>query len=421
MARSSSMAEYVVARPHGFTARCAVTLAWSFATVRLVYPALYRSLAVVLLPLLPDANCQDLANAAWAFGSAESFEEQQPLFDGIAARAGTLLTIFKPQELVSLLWGFSTCGNFNPVLFTGAAEVAQRMELTPQQLANLAWALTRNRPEHWSMRSTILALLPRFVISLPDFKPQELATTVLAVAKVCGKMREHEQELHSLEVQRLFTAAMQHALPQLGAFSPQSLASFATAFHTVRADVAPMLLASIGLEVLERIDQIEPSVLLLLLRVYTSSLKAFCPPPVFELACQSVPPALFVEAAGRLEAFQEQEVQILSRLCSRRLAGPFRSDLTLDELRWSCLRLGSGGGEECEKLASLEDGDNLDDGDHGILQQLAALPSELEHLEPSTHVGAGPTAGDTATAGTILPGGARGSGDAAVSARSQAP
>merc|ERR1719188_1026370 len=99
-----------------------------------------------MIPMAHAANCQEIANTAWAFGTADFHDDR--LFLALAEKALLHLPEFKPQELSNLLWGFATNGFFHEVLFSNSGLEAQRMDLQAQHLANILWAFARVQPQH---------------------------------------------------------------------------------------------------------------------------------------------------------------------------------------------------------------------------------------------------------------------------------
>merc|ERR1719359_475531 len=167
-----------------FGFRCLATTAWAFATARQRHARLFRCIGAQMVPMAHVANCQEIANTAWAYGTADFHDDV--LFTELAEKAMPRLDEFKPQELSNMLWGFATNGFFHEAFFTRASVVTQHMDLQAQHLANILWAFVRVRPRHPVTHATILALLPACTAQLMTFKPQEVSSTALAVAKAFG-------------------------------------------------------------------------------------------------------------------------------------------------------------------------------------------------------------------------------------------
>ncbi|CAE8664161.1 unnamed protein product, partial [Polarella glacialis] len=149
--------------PHtveAFTFRCLVTTVWAYATFRFARSAsclaLFNSLSGQMMTMAHTANCVELANTAWAYGTVGARNER--LLQEIAKRANARLHEFKAQELSALLWGFSAAGFYNGAAFSAAAVTLQRLDMTPQHLVNSLWALTRKKPRQLAMHA--LTLVP---------------------------------------------------------------------------------------------------------------------------------------------------------------------------------------------------------------------------------------------------------------------
>jgi len=324
-----------------FGFRCLATTAWAFATARQRHARLFRSIAAQMVPMVHAANCQEMANTAWAFGTADFHDEQ--LFTELAEKALSQLQEFKPQELSNMLWGFATNGFFHEAFFSNASRAAQQMNLQSQHLANIVWAFVRVRPQHPVTHATILSMLPVCTRQLDTFKPQEVSSTALAVAKAFSPGDELERNsvpplahpdimLHP-QILDFFVAAMSWMLPRLHEFSAQSLANTVSAFTMMRIGGDQALYSSVGQEVLRRFDTFEPTALLHLLKGFSSV-------PQDEV-CAYVTRTLAAGVGRHIDILRPQEVSALSRICVSLLGYPRSQELNIDELRSCCLQFAS--------------------------------------------------------------------------------
>jgi len=325
-------ATHIMKNVQHFGFRCLATTAWAFATAKQRHARLFRSIAAQMVPMVHAANCQEMANTAWAFGTADFHDER--LFLELSENALLRLDDFKPQELSNMLWGFATNGFFHEGFFASSSLVAQRMDLQAQHLANIFWAFARVRPRHSITQGIVLALLPQCIAQLDTFKPQEVSSTALAVAKAFG----HGDELdhgspHAPppsmppQVLEFFGAVMPWALPRLREFSAQSLANTLSAYAMVHMPGSDTLFLSIGSEVLTRHESLEPTALLHLLKGF-----AAVPPE----ACKGVVQSLAASMMHQVDDLRPQEVQTLSRICMSLLSLRRSQDFSCEELR-SCL------------------------------------------------------------------------------------
>eukprot|EP00439_Symbiodinium_sp_Y106_P039661 s233_g4.t2 len=169
-----------------FTLRCLVTIVWSYATFRQKEEALFQSIGDHLISQVHTANCGELANTAWAYGLLQIQHER--LFQELARRATVRLQDFKQQEVAGIMWGFAANNFFQAAFFNNASLAAQRLVLTPQQLTNILWALTRRKCRQSSLQSAVMALLPAATRQLDRFSMPEIAICSLAAAKVAKNM-----------------------------------------------------------------------------------------------------------------------------------------------------------------------------------------------------------------------------------------
>lgn len=318
-------AQWIVAHMDELSCRGLVMAAWAFATAKQHDASLFHAIASRLAPAVDAANCQELANTAWSFSTAGVYEER--LFAKIADVSIPRVHDFKPQELSSIAWSFASIGCMNDEFYETVGFAATQTKLQEQQLANILWALTKMRPRHESTKEVILSLLPQCSRLVESFKTQELATVALAVSKCFGANPEIEQTHASFpsDVLSFFIAAFPVVVPNLTRYSGQSLANITSSFLALRIDGASDLYATVSSEVVGRVNILENSAMLLLLKNLPYA-------PQSPLLCSAVS-ALFAEAAKRAATMQNRELQILARLCARPFSGRVKKSLT-EQVAW---------------------------------------------------------------------------------------
>eukprot|EP00930_Biecheleria_cincta_P064818 TRINITY_DN5048_c0_g1_i1.p1 TRINITY_DN5048_c0_g1~~TRINITY_DN5048_c0_g1_i1.p1 ORF type:complete len:1163 (+),score=169.80 TRINITY_DN5048_c0_g1_i1:481-3489(+) len=276
-------AKQIKARAHEYGFRCLATVAWAYATARDFNLSLFQAISAQMVPLASTANCQEVANTVWAFGTADFHDPA--LFEALAEHAALRLEEFKPQEISNTLWGFATNSYFHDVFYARASQVVQNMDpqlLQPQHLANVLWAFSRVRPRHVITQQIILALLPLCMAQLDSFKPQEVSSTLLAIAKAMSKAEDADTsgpelwQIHG-KVSTYFESCVSWILPRLNEFSVQSLANTVSAFAFVPVQGAGMLLEYVSAEVKHRCSVCDVSTKVHLLKGY-----ALLPSPQFD-------------------------------------------------------------------------------------------------------------------------------------------
>jgi len=370
-----------------FTLRCLVTIVWSYATFRRKEEALFQSIGDHLISQVHTANCGELANTAWAYGLLQIQHER--LFQELARRATVRLQDFKQQEVAGIMWGFAANNFFQAAFFNNASLAAQRLVLTPQQLTNILWALTRRKCRQSSLQSAVMALLPAATRQLDRFSMPEIAICSLAAAKVAKNM-EGSGKGGGPKISNAVdfcTAAMQQALSRLSELSNQLLVNLAAAFLLVGAPGAVVVLAAVGREALDRMQMLENTVLLHLIRVFSIDLAKLQPPALLEGACQGMFRALFAEAARRMDSLKPREMQSLSLLCAQPLGLTDAGDMSAGDLRSCCFALATTGNGAHQPLSLL---DELIEDDHELFWD--PDPVEVPKQTPSAASNAPPAA-----------------------------
>jgi len=303
-------ASFVTQNVSAFGFRCLATVAWAFATARQRHARLFRTVALQMTQMAASANCQEMANTAWAYGTADFHDDQ--LFQHLAEQASHKLEEFKPQELSNILWGFATNGFFHEAFFAKASKVAQKMNLQAQHLANMIWAFARVRPRHQLTQETIFALLPTCSRLLQTFKPQEVSSTALAVAKALAPSEDDvKPEVYTeltlgKEVHDFFQNCLPWIASRLRDFSAQSLANTVSAYVMVPIKGSPLLFDAIANEVMRRSKNLDQTAVVHLLKAFVSVPDS----PV----CVAVTQHLAADASKHVYEMRPQELSTLARL-----------------------------------------------------------------------------------------------------------
>lgn len=180
-------------------------------------------------------SARTLANACWASAKLYSSTSDDDLrrelvrcLDVLAARACSVTDEFKPQELSNVAWAMATASvdamNLTAALATSAAPRIHHF--SAQEIANLVWALARlfgpaigDQKRHGEASSTTPTVSPatfaaqrcaslyaavckEAMCRFHEFKPQELANTVWAIATT-GFVPENEVEFWDAAVQAM--------------------------------------------------------------------------------------------------------------------------------------------------------------------------------------------------------------------------
>lgn len=302
---------HIQANMKDFNFRCLATVAWAFATNRHADSKLFRSISERVKPLAGTANCQEIANTVWAFGTAGVHDTS--FFSVLADVATSNIEEFKPQEISNTLWGFATNGFFHETFFAKAAWALQEMHagrLESQHLANVLWSFSRVQPKALLTHCTILGLLPLCTVQLHTFKPQELSSTLLAVAKAFGKESCSDDGVHP-NVLTFFRSCADRATLQLEDFSSMSLANILHACALVPMACFDHLVGSLTSEILRRYPSFDASSKVHLLKSYM----------LLSSHDNSLPLSMIAnDVAFELESVKPQELQTLSRLLSTGMA-----------------------------------------------------------------------------------------------------
>eukprot|EP00928_Gymnodinium_smaydae_P043914 TRINITY_DN29347_c0_g1_i1.p1 TRINITY_DN29347_c0_g1~~TRINITY_DN29347_c0_g1_i1.p1 ORF type:complete len:838 (+),score=117.49 TRINITY_DN29347_c0_g1_i1:58-2571(+) len=337
-------ADRVLVNVEEFGFRCLSTIVWSFATARQRNARLFRCVASQMTLVAQHANCQEMANTVWAFGTADFHDEA--LFAELAERAQHRLHEFKAQEISNLLWGFASNGFVHEGLLRRAAVLVKDMDLKAQHLANILWAFARVRPRHPLTQEVVLSLLPACSAQLNSFKPQEVASTLLAVAKSFTSLDSTDPPpTLPIAVAAFIDHTTPWALSKLHEFSSQSLANVALAHVMLRT---AKLSHRVGQEVEAVLDMV---VEVVLVRCSTQSLEATSMVHLIKGFAAAVPEwqtsrhvpvsmpralrALARCLMAHVRMLRTQDMQILSRACASLTSS--RCGVTPEEVQAQCL------------------------------------------------------------------------------------
>lgn len=362
-----------------FSFRSLAMIAWAFATARQRDPRLFTGVAGEMRRAAASANCQEVGNTVWAFASAG--HRDRKLLTSMAQVAMPLLPEFKAQEISNMLWGFATLGFFHEQVFMNSIDAALRMELGAQHLAIILWACSKVMPKHAAMDDLIISFAPLCVVRLGAFKPQEVSSTVQALAKVLvpekpaqapetvwGKLCTINAPLHEDVLMLLDSLAQWVALNS----HVMTSAAFVTAVCS---------LVSLGERAERRLDLVLEQAVVARAEVLTPServqvLEAFLS---YRSAARGAPAVLAAGLANTLDSLHHKDLQTLTQLflAARRLPldGPAFS---LAELSAWCLAVAAGlpfsepDGGLCEPEAAA-------DAVSG-----SETSSEVEELDPIT-------------------------------------
>lgn len=275
------------------------------------HPALGR-LLVGIRAALPRAQastnppqCQAWSNIMWSLATLEVVD--LPLLEMASALAFQHASVFKSFELTAVLWALARLGAVDAMLrrcteplfrFAAGHIPAHVEEYTFRCLVMAAWAFAMD--EHYDDR-LFCSIAAQMVPGLYAASGQELANTAFA-------FRAAEGHLLTLQVRSGDSASLYHEL-----------------------------FAELGRVVVCRVDNIDSSVLLHLLRELPCTPRSACGPAVR---------ALFQEAARRVDDMEPEESQALSRVCAG-ILGCHTSVLSKEMLRGCCFSLASASSWDC--------------------------------------------------------------------------
>eukprot|EP00930_Biecheleria_cincta_P088511 TRINITY_DN77755_c0_g1_i1.p1 TRINITY_DN77755_c0_g1~~TRINITY_DN77755_c0_g1_i1.p1 ORF type:complete len:477 (-),score=96.00 TRINITY_DN77755_c0_g1_i1:37-1467(-) len=136
---------------------------------------------------------------------------------GEAVRSSSTSTQFKPQDLSNIAWALTKLGILNMTLFNNVSElIVERIsEFEPVNLSMTLWAFARSGVME---KKLFRAAIKEAKARMPDFQPQQVANTAWAVAK------------SGFIDQELFTLAAEHAIERLDTFQPMNFSMLLYSF-----------------------------------------------------------------------------------------------------------------------------------------------------------------------------------------------
>eukprot|EP00929_Paragymnodinium_shiwhaense_P079765 TRINITY_DN41577_c0_g1_i1.p1 TRINITY_DN41577_c0_g1~~TRINITY_DN41577_c0_g1_i1.p1 ORF type:complete len:975 (-),score=190.38 TRINITY_DN41577_c0_g1_i1:140-3064(-) len=341
-------ADHVTYRVSEFSFRCLVMIAWAFATARHHdHAGLFSAVAAQMMPSIHTAQCQELANAAWAFSTAGC--KTEGLFGEIAGKALRLMNDFKAADLSSLLWAFASANFFHEDFYNAAVRAMQHLEFDPSQLANVIWAMTKVRPRSNASQAALLLLVPRVLPALQgqSMQPQEFASIALAAAKCFGPpggdrhypglpQPANGHVLLPSQVGAFFLSGFMWLLPRLPQFTGQALAQTVSSYLSVQMGVGTDLYVAFAHDIASRAQALDTSALLCFARFLPVA-----PQPVFHHALCMV----FAEVSRRvrLDAFRSKDLQALSQICLTLTGTPSTDNVSVEWLANTCAEIGENG------------------------------------------------------------------------------
>lgn len=129
----------------------------------------------------------------------------------------TSSTQFKPQDLSNIAWALTKLGILNTSLFNNISEliVVCISEFEPVNLSMTLWAFARSG---FMDEQLFRAAIKEAKARMPDFQPQQVANTAWAVAK------------SGFVDQELFELAAEHAIDRLDTFQPMNFSMLLYSF-----------------------------------------------------------------------------------------------------------------------------------------------------------------------------------------------
>ena len=181
--------------------------------------------------MLASATPQALSMLSW--GLYQMRQQEDDLWDAIAAACCARSSLLQPRDLANILWAYASAGRHDTALFSELSGLCiQRIpDFTPQDLANTAWAFAAVGHPYKPLFDAIAGVALRL---LPGFTPQGLANLVWAY----GSMR--------ISAPELFDAVAREALGRLHAFSPAQATMTAWAFARNDGQHYPQLMSAIS-------------------------------------------------------------------------------------------------------------------------------------------------------------------------------
>lgn len=222
--------------------RRVATLLWALATCRRHHENEFvRSLARRAGTLSPRFNAQDCAQTAWALAKLN----QTASLDAVADRA-LVLNDVRACEAAQLSWAYAKVGRRLDVL-TRLAEDVDAGELTPRQVAIMAWALAKTQT---ATKSTLDKLATRASVIQ---KPGEMANLAWSYATARRSATSESKKI-------VFDAVATNAMigNRLDQFDSHELANVAWAFAKCERRDDALFLESLSKVCVDRLHEFGP-------------------------------------------------------------------------------------------------------------------------------------------------------------------
>jgi len=140
MAFGDTIADGISARSLEFNTQEFSNLIWSYATAGYQHDRLMRAIVQAATPRAPECDDQHIANIAWA--SAKLRIRDDDLLAAFETEALRRLRAIDNQALSNILLAYASIGYSAPEMFEElGAEISQRRDANPQEIANSIWAL----------------------------------------------------------------------------------------------------------------------------------------------------------------------------------------------------------------------------------------------------------------------------------------
>lgn len=218
-----------------FNAQDVSNLLWSFATLKVPSPLLFKVFGDTLSSQadLNKFSSQSLSNIVWAYGTTRT--QHSDLFQKIGDFIVALddLHSFKPQALSIIAWAFVKTNEEHPKLYKKIGDHISQLDnfssFNAQNLSNIVWAYAKADTPHPQMFDKVGYSIIAYEKS-QQFEPQNLANIAWAYAKLDAR--------HPLLFKKIEQSIA--AKDDFTAFSSQHLANIAWAYAKFNID-APML------------------------------------------------------------------------------------------------------------------------------------------------------------------------------------
>jgi hypothetical protein len=308
-------AKYVQEYAVMMDARNLSMVVWAFATAKQSNASLFAQVAEQIANG-PTPTCQEMATTIWAYGTQNIMN--RTLFESLAQKGAQKLTDFKAQEISNMLWGFASAGFFHEPFYQRAATVALSKDLSSQHVANILWAFTRVRPRHPLTQWVVSNYMPLCRQHLRNFKPQEVSSVALSIAKAFVDPHcEMATPIPSVVLD--FFGIVSKGRYKLADFSTQSLTNMASAFAMVQL-IHDAFLVKLGQEAVRRAYLLEPVDLFRIFQVFLSAQTA-------STKCAKIASSLVPPLANKLNCLRPYQIKALSHRCADVLRDAQRQDL----------------------------------------------------------------------------------------------